>query len=129
MFGAGDVVPGSTTRLAHRISYIHYIGPIPDGLTIDHLCRVRPCCNPSHMEPVTQAENTRRGMHPSGLSHWNGRKKSCKHGHPFTPENTIYSRQRNGTSGPMRMCRECAREYQRNRRRRARADQESLRGS
>jgi len=45
---------------AHRWAYEHYVGPIPSGLTIDHLCMVRECVNPAHMEPVTQAENNRR---------------------------------------------------------------------
>lgn len=45
---------------AHRWAYEHFVGPIPDGLTIDHLCMVRECVNPAHMEPVTQAENNRR---------------------------------------------------------------------
>ena len=46
---------------AHRWSYEHYIGPIPSSLQIDHLCRVRHCVNPMHLEPVTAGENQRRG--------------------------------------------------------------------
>ena len=49
---------------AHRAAYIVSKGDIPDGLRLDHLCRVRNCCNPDHLEPVTQAENTRRGLMP-----------------------------------------------------------------
>lgn len=49
-------------RLAHRIMYEAEIGPIPPGLTIDHLCRNRGCVNPQHMEPVTRGENVRRGQ-------------------------------------------------------------------
>lgn len=45
---------------AHRFAYELLVGPISKGLTIDHLCRVRHCVNPAHMEPVTQAENSRR---------------------------------------------------------------------
>lgn len=52
---------GDQLQYAHRVSYEHYVGPIPDELTIDHLCRVRMCINPEHLEPVTRAENARRG--------------------------------------------------------------------
>jgi len=54
--------PGrARARAAHRVSYEWFVGPIPAGLTIDHLCRVRRCINPDHLEPVTNAENLRRG--------------------------------------------------------------------
>lgn len=46
---------------AHRWSYQHFVGPIPDGLVIDHVCRRRDCVNPDHLEAVTQGENLRRG--------------------------------------------------------------------
>lgn len=48
-------------KLAHRRTYLEVVGPIPDGLVLDHLCRVRNCVNPDHLEPVTQRENMRRG--------------------------------------------------------------------
>lgn len=46
----------------HRVAYEMFVGPIPAGLEIDHLCRVRHCASPAHLEPVTRAENNRR-MH------------------------------------------------------------------
>lgn len=73
---------------AHRASYEYAVGPIPDGLHIDHLCRVRQCVNPSHLEPVTQRENTLRG---ETLPAANARKTHCLRDHPFTPENTYVS--------------------------------------
>ena len=56
-----DIKPRSKDW-AHRVAYRLFVGPIPDGLTIDHLCRVRTCINPSHLEPVTRSENTRREL-------------------------------------------------------------------
>jgi hypothetical protein len=53
--------PGNTTVRAHRWVYEQLVGPIPDGLQLDHLCRVIICVNPDHLDPVTQAENVRRG--------------------------------------------------------------------
>ena len=76
---------GYTMIKAHRFAYEITVGPIPDGHTIDHLCRVRSCVNPAHLEPVTWRENLLRGDGHPGR---NARKTHCVHGHEFTPENT-----------------------------------------
>ena len=78
---------------AHRIAFILRRGRPAFGLELDHLCRNRKCCNPSHLEPVTHAENIRRGG-PATKTH-------CVNGHEFTPENTR-QRARGG-----RECRTC----------------------
>ncbi|MGW9249718.1 HNH endonuclease signature motif containing protein [Streptomyces badius] len=69
---------------AHRLAFATLVGEIPAGLQLDHLCRVRHCCNPHHLEPVTSAENTRRGQGPSAV---NAAKKNCPQGHPYDGEN------------------------------------------
>lgn len=56
-------LPGGGQMVAHRAMYEVAIGPVPDGLELDHLCRNKSCVNPSHLEPVTRAENVRRGWH------------------------------------------------------------------
>lgn len=113
--GYGALTLRGTPRsviLAHRFAYELLVGPIPDGLQLDHLCRVRHCVNPDHLEPVTQAENVRRGISPSAVQ---ARKTHCKNGHEFTPENTYVNRNRNE-----RVCRLCMnraqREYQQRKR-------------
>lgn len=63
---------------AHRYAYEQLIGPIPEGLTLDHLCRNRLCVNPKHLEPVTHAVNILRGQ---GTSARNAQKTHCVHGH------------------------------------------------
>jgi hypothetical protein len=59
-WGYGRITIGGRVGFAHRMSYEAFVGPIPDGLQIDHLCRNRACCNPEHLEPVTGLVNTRR---------------------------------------------------------------------
>jgi hypothetical protein len=64
--GYGRFSLNGKTCEAHRVSYEHLVGPIPQGMMIDHLCRTRCCINPDHLEPVTNAENIRRGQAGKG---------------------------------------------------------------
>lgn len=84
--------------LAHRAAYTLAVGPIPSGYSLDHLCRVRACVNPAHLEPVTHAENMRRARDAKG---------HCPHGHPYDVVNTYLD-----ASG-WRHCRTCTRDGQR----------------
>lgn len=85
---------------AHRFAYEFLVGPIPDGLTIDHLCRFTLCVNPRHLEPVTSKVNTLRGNSTSAI---HARATHCSHGHPFSEENTCI------TPSGARQCRACRR--------------------
>lgn len=78
-------VTSSCTRKAHRFAYENLVGPIPAGLQLDHLCRVRNCVNPDHLEPVTPRVNVLRGVGPTAK---NAAKTHCIHGHPFDAKNT-----------------------------------------
>lgn len=119
---------------AHRFSYELLVGPIPDGLTIDHLCRNTLCVNPDHLEPVTLQENIRRAniLHPCSVCgrefyprilalHFpacSGEVNACTKGHEFTEENTYIWRTH-------RSCRKCHADYERARRARIKAEREA----
>jgi hypothetical protein len=92
------------TQKAHRAAYQLLVGPIPDGLDLDHLCRTRICCNPDHLEPVTRSENLLR----SPLMDRKSANTHCLRGHAFTAENTMT--RPNG----WRTCRTCMRAHIRN---------------
>ncbi len=102
-------VDGRLVR-AHRFFYESHVGPIPDGLVLDHLCRNTRCVNPAHLEAVTQRTNVRRGV---GLFADRARQTHCKWGHEFIDDN-IYRHPQRGT----RMCRTCMNEANRSRRKR-----------
>ena len=89
--------------LAHRWSYEHFAGPIPEGLDIDHLCRNRGCCNPCHLEPVTRSENVRRSPLMGAHARHMAARTHCAHGHAFDASNAAF------TSDGRRRCRACDR--------------------
>ena len=95
--GYGNLAIQQRWHYAHRLSYELVIGPIPEGLVIDHLCRVRHCVNPDHLEPVTNRVNIARGMAPYGL------RTTCRRGHDITSEANVYVQPDGG-----RRCRLCA---------------------
>lgn len=95
--GYGCVAIRRRTALVHRVLYEIFVGPIPDGLVIDHLCRTPLCCNPAHLEIVTNQENARRGLKGILTTH-------CPHGHPYDAENTYVD------AKGWRECRTCIRE-------------------
>lgn len=82
-----------TSQNAHRAVYEMLVGPIPDGMQLDHLCRNPSCVNPGHLDPVTNGENVRRGLTSRGVF-------AC--GHPVSDENTIQTK-------TTRRCRTCLR--------------------
>jgi HNH endonuclease len=99
--GYGRFNDGMHFGAAHRFAYRMLVGPFPDHLQTDHLCRNPSCVNPAHLEPVTAKENIRRSHHRNRI------KTHCKRGHPFDAANTWI--ERNGA----RHCRTCLKLRQR----------------
>lgn len=100
--GYGSVGIGGRTHLAHRVSYALNVGPIPDGMQIDHVkdrgCRSRRCINPAHLEPVTPRENVNRTGH--------GRQTHCKRGHPLSGRNLVLKQRVGRVERNCRTCRD-----------------------
>lgn len=90
-----------TSGNAHRWVYEQVVGPIPEGMELDHTCRNKGCVNPVHMEIVTPAENNRRKNEALGRGQY---ATHCPNGHAYTPENTMR------VHGNARQCRVCNRE-------------------
>ncbi len=105
--GYGFTSDGGKNFYVHRVMYEWFVGPIPDGTELDHLCRVKHCAAPAHLEAVPHAENIGRG----DTGRHNAVKTACRYGHPYDEANTY--RYKGG-----RWCRQCHRE----RSRKSRAD-------
>lgn len=97
--GYGITTIKRVAKRAHKVAYEVFIGPVPEGLVLDHKCRVRHCVNPWHLEPVTNKENVMRGKGACAL---NARRTHCINGHEYSAENTAV---RNG----VRNCLTCER--------------------
>lgn len=115
--GYGQIRLGGSSRkmlLAHRVAYEMLVGPIPEGLQLDHLCRVTLCVNPKHLEPVTLQENVLRGENFIAKK---ARQTECLRGHPLSGAN-LYT-----DSKGYRKCKICNNESRKRSRRRRKANQ------
>lgn len=97
-YGYGQARMTGRTPIAHRVVYTDVVGAIPEGLELDHLCRVRACVNPAHLEPVTHRVNVLRGK---GIAAVAADTKSCPQGHPYDGRNLLVF------SDGKRRCRAC----------------------
>ena len=105
------VMRHSGGNVAHRFSYTTFVGSIPDGLQLDHVCRIRSCVNPEHLEPVTGSENCLRGLTGVVSGEREKAKTHCPHGHPYNKQNTkYYVSSRTGRT--KRKCCICTKEHQ-----------------
>ncbi len=98
--GYSRVNAENRSHQAHRVGYEHFVGPIPDGYDLDHLCMNKWCVRPTHLDPVSHAENIRRWAEQT-ITH-------CPRGHPYTAENLV-------KGGPHRRCLTCNQDYSVNR--------------
>lgn len=100
--GYGHITVANKTASAHRVSYRAFKCDVPDGMDLDHLCRIRCCVNPDHLEPVTRSINCRRGLTSQAGAAKQRAKTHCPRGHEYTPDNTY-------THSGQRKCKTCRR--------------------
>lgn len=112
-YGRGTIA--GRQLLMHRYVYTHLVGPIPDGMVIDHLCRVRHCVNPNHLRVVTPRQNTLENSLSVGAVR--GAWTQCPQGHAFEGRNRII------TKTGARLCRACRNAYMRELMRKRAAEQ------
>lgn len=101
--GYGRIQVDRRSCYTHRVAYETFVGPISDGLHLDHLCRNRKCMNPAHLEPVTPLVNAQRGE-------GNGSETHCPHGHEYAGANLYVWTDKHGQS--RRYCRACRKRHQ-----------------
>lgn len=119
--GAGYAQVGYGNRRsvsAHILAWKFRHGPVPEGMELDHLCRVRSCINPDHLEPVTHRENALRGDAGKQSAAENLAKTHCRRGHPYADDNLYIGRNPNGKK--KRVCRACVALSMRKHRRKSR---------
>ena len=116
--GYGEIAVNGERMRAHRYMYELLCGPIPDGLTVDHLCRNRRCVNPAHLEPVPPRENTQRAFyHGRERQESDGRSTKCKRGHEQKGLNVYFA-----PSNGARHCKPCRTYLEKLRRAKAKVD-------
>lgn len=110
--GYGYTIFQGKRQVSHRVVYTLMVGPIPEGLQLDHLCRNRWCQNPWHVEPVTAKVNIQRGLSGYATGAQYRARTHCPQGHPYDEVNTIHLK------GNRRWCKQCKLAEQRRRRER-----------